>query len=315
MAASTEIVEIKAREILDSRGNPTVEVDVRLRGGALGRAAVPSGASTGVHEALELRDGDSKRYGGKGVLKAVANVNGTIAAKLKGADAANQSAIDRTLIELDGTENKSKLGANATARRLARDCARGRRGQRRAALSLSQSRRARDAGADDERAQRRAACGLQRRHAGVHDHADRCAQYRRSDPHGLGSLSRAGRGAEEARAFDQRRRRRRIRAESQKQRGADRADPRGRSRRPATVPGADVSIALDPASSEFYEDGKYVFARGDKSSRTRRTDGRAVRGVAQEISNRLARRPAGRRRLGGLENSDARARRENATGR
>src|ERR1700688_3416124 len=113
MAASTEIVEIKAREILDSRGNPTIEVDVRLRDGALGRAAVPSGASTGVHEALELRDGDSKRYGGKGVLKAVANVNGTIASKLKGADAANQSAIDRTMIEMDGTANKSKLGANA----------------------------------------------------------------------------------------------------------------------------------------------------------------------------------------------------------
>ncbi len=113
MAASTEIAEIKAREILDSRGNPTIEVDVRLRGGALGRAAVPSGASTGVHEALELRDGDAKRYGGKGVLKAVANVNQTIAAKLKGADAANQSALDRALIELDGTANKSKLGANA----------------------------------------------------------------------------------------------------------------------------------------------------------------------------------------------------------
>ena len=113
MAASTEIVEIKAREILDSRGNPTVEVDVRLRGGALGRAAVPSGASTGVHEALELRDGDAKRYGGKGVLKAVANVNGTIASKLKGADAAKQSAIDGALIEIDGTANKSKLGANA----------------------------------------------------------------------------------------------------------------------------------------------------------------------------------------------------------
>src|SRR6202045_4356286 len=108
MAGSTEIVEIKAREILDSRGNPTVEVDVRLRGGALGRAAVPSGASTGVHEALELRDGDPKRYGGKGVLKAVANVNGEIAAKLKGADATNQSAVDRTMIEMDGTGNKTK---------------------------------------------------------------------------------------------------------------------------------------------------------------------------------------------------------------
>src|ERR1700676_662635 len=113
MAASTEIIEIKAREILDSRGNPTVEVDVRLRGGALGRAAVPSGASTGVHEALELRDGDSKRYGGKGVLKAVANVNGPIAQALKGIDALKQDEIDRVLIELDGTATKSSLGANA----------------------------------------------------------------------------------------------------------------------------------------------------------------------------------------------------------
>src|ERR1700681_820249 len=113
MAAGSEIVEIKAREILDSRGNPTVEVDVRLRGGAIGRAAVPSGASTGVHEALELRDGDPKRYGGKGVLKAVANVNDIIAKKFIGVDAANQAAIDDALIALDGTENKSKLGANA----------------------------------------------------------------------------------------------------------------------------------------------------------------------------------------------------------
>ncbi len=113
MAAKAEIAEIKAREILDSRGNPTIEVDVRLSGGAVGRAAVPSGASTGVHEALELRDGDKKRYGGKGVLKAVANVNTVIASKLKGADAAAQSELDNTLLALDGTENKSNLGANA----------------------------------------------------------------------------------------------------------------------------------------------------------------------------------------------------------
>src|SRR5882672_1510674 len=115
MAAGTktDITEIKAREILDSRGNPTIEVDVRLSGGALGRAAVPSGASTGVHEALELRDGDPKRYGGKGVLKAVANVNGAIANKLKGVDASDQKNLDETMIALDGTENKSKLGANA----------------------------------------------------------------------------------------------------------------------------------------------------------------------------------------------------------
>ena len=114
MATATAISEIRAREILDSRGNPTIEVDVRLSGGAFGHAAVPSGASTGVHEALELRDGDSRRYAGKGVLRAVANVNDTIAAKLKGADAADQQAIDDALIALDGTDNKSRLGANAT---------------------------------------------------------------------------------------------------------------------------------------------------------------------------------------------------------
>ena len=113
MAAGTKISEIKAREILDSRGNPTIEVDVRLEGGAFGRAAVPSGASTGVHEALELRDGDQRRFSGKGVLKAIANVNTTIAAKLKGADAGDQQAVDEALIALDGTPNKSKLGANA----------------------------------------------------------------------------------------------------------------------------------------------------------------------------------------------------------
>ena len=113
MASATGIAEIKAREILDSRGNPTIEVDVRLSGGARGRAAVPSGASTGVHEALELRDGDKKRYGGKGVLKAVANVNRVIAPKLAGFDASRQADLDAQLIELDGTENKSKLGANA----------------------------------------------------------------------------------------------------------------------------------------------------------------------------------------------------------
>src|ERR1700688_5071027 len=113
MAASSSISSIKAREILDSRGNPTIEVDVRLTGGALGRAAVPSGASTGVHEALELRDGDSKRYGGKGVLKAVANVNDLIAPKLRGADAAAQKELDARMIALDGTPNKSTLGANA----------------------------------------------------------------------------------------------------------------------------------------------------------------------------------------------------------
>src|SRR5437660_5385806 len=109
----TGIAEIIGREILDSRGNPTIEVDVRLEGGALGRAAVPSGASTGEHEAVELRDGDPRRYGGKGVLKAVANVNESIASELKGMNALDQRAIDQKLIELDATANKSRLGANA----------------------------------------------------------------------------------------------------------------------------------------------------------------------------------------------------------
>ncbi|WP_308497793.1 phosphopyruvate hydratase [uncultured Anaerobiospirillum sp.] len=107
------IVEIKAREIIDSRGNPTVECDVVLDSGAFGRASVPSGASTGVREAIELRDGDKSRFGGKGVLKAVANVNGEIRDALLGLDAFEQVLIDRTMIKLDGTDTKARLGANA----------------------------------------------------------------------------------------------------------------------------------------------------------------------------------------------------------
>jgi enolase len=107
------IVEVKSREILDSRGNPTVEVDVHLEDGTMGRAAVPSGASTGEYEAVELRDGDKKRYGGKGVSKAVANVNSKIGPKILGFDATNQRAIDHYMNALDGTPNKAKLGANA----------------------------------------------------------------------------------------------------------------------------------------------------------------------------------------------------------
>jgi enolase len=109
----TAIIDIIGREILDSRGNPTVEVDVILEDGSMGRAAVPSGASTGAHEAVELRDGDKKRYLGKGVTKAVAAVNGELFEALTGMEAENQAHLDRTMIELDGTENKGRLGANA----------------------------------------------------------------------------------------------------------------------------------------------------------------------------------------------------------
>src|SRR5712691_7221194 len=110
---TTIIEDLIAREVLDSRGNPTVEVEVFLDGGAVGAAIVPSGASTGAHEAVELRDGDPARYGGKGVLHAVRNINDTIRLEVIGTDAVDQVSMDRLLIELDGTPNRSKLGANA----------------------------------------------------------------------------------------------------------------------------------------------------------------------------------------------------------
>jgi enolase len=109
----TTIDSVRGREVLDSRGNPTVAVEVRLRGGASGSASVPSGASTGAYEAVELRDGDRSRYGGKGVLKAIANVNGELAAAVRGLSALDQASVDRRMIELDGTPNKARLGANA----------------------------------------------------------------------------------------------------------------------------------------------------------------------------------------------------------
>ena len=108
-----KIIDIKAREVLDSRGNPTVEADVTLEGGFFGTACAPSGASTGTREALELRDGDKSRYLGKGVLKAVSNINGSIKGALLGLDGLDQRALDTVMLELDGTDNKSKLGANA----------------------------------------------------------------------------------------------------------------------------------------------------------------------------------------------------------
>lgn len=113
MSSAAQIAQIKAREIMDSRGNPTVEVDVILEDGSLGRACVPSGASTGEYEAVELRDGDSKRYLGKGVLKAVANANGPLAKAVVGLEATDQKLVDQTMISLDGTPSKSKMGANA----------------------------------------------------------------------------------------------------------------------------------------------------------------------------------------------------------
>ena len=169
----TAIVDITAREILDSRGNPTVEVDVHLEDGAFGRAAVPSGASTGAHEAVELRDGGS-RYLGKGVQKAVDAANTEIFDAIGGLDAEDQIKIDEAMIALDGTPNKARLGANAilgVSLAVARAAA---QSGRPAALSLcGRRRRAPAARADDEHHQRRRPCGQPDRRAGIHDHAGR----------------------------------------------------------------------------------------------------------------------------------------------
>src|SRR5271163_4230113 len=271
MAASTEIVEIKAREILDSRGNPTVEVDVRLRGGALGRAAVPSGASTGVHEALELRDGDPRRFGGKGVTRAVANVNGPIAAALRGADAAGQQALDDRLIALDGTENKSALGANAML-----------------GVSLAAAYAAAvAAGVPLYRSLNPSASVMPVPMMNVLNggkHADSSVDMQEFMivPLGAPSFAEAIRmGAEVFHAL----------AGVLKKRGhsTNVGDEGGfapnlkSNEEPLEVileaiakagykPGVDVAIALDPASSEFFQEdkdgGKYVFARSDKKART-----------------------------------------------
>jgi enolase len=170
---SSKIEKVIAREIIDSRGNPTVEADVILDDGTIGTGAAPSGASTGEFEALELRDGDKKRYGGKGVSKAVKNVNTTINKALAGKDAYDIYAIDKAMIEADGTDDKSKLGANAI-RGLHRGGARGGERPRHPPLPLPRrSERQHPARPDDEHPQRRRARDQHRRHAGVHDHARR----------------------------------------------------------------------------------------------------------------------------------------------
>jgi len=264
----TKIQQVHAREILDSRGNPTVEAEVKLEGGAKGRAAVPSGASTGEHEAVELRDGDKKRYLGKGVLKAVENVNGELADALCGVDAADQRALDQKVIELDGTENKSRLGANAL-------------------LAVSMA------------AARAAACAhqlpLYRYLGGVGAnllpvpmmnilnggaHADNNVDFQEfmAMPVGAESFSEALRwGVEVFHTLKG----------VLKKRGYNTAvgdeggfAPSVKSNVEAIEvvleaisaagfkPGVQVAIALDPAASEFYQDGRYVFKKSDKSAKS-----------------------------------------------
>src|SRR5579863_1306811 len=264
---ANEIETIRAREIIDSRGNPTIEVDVRLRGGALGRAAVPSGASTGLHEALELRDGDKSRYLGKGVLRAVTNVNDVIAPKLRGTDAANQAGLDSILIALDGTENKSKLGANAML-----------------GVSLAAAHATANANGValfrqlDPQAHLMPVPMMNVINGGRHADSSVDMQEFMIVPHGAANFAEAIRmGAEVFHAL----------AAVLKQGGhstnvGDEGGfaPNLRNNeepieaimeaivRAGYEPRTHVSIALDPASSEFFENGKYVFARSDKRARS-----------------------------------------------
>jgi len=265
---ATNIADIHAREILDSRGNPTVEAEVYLVDGAIGRAAVPSGASTGEHEAVELRDGDEHRYQGKGVLNAVENVNGEIAEALANMDASDQRAIDRKMIELDGTENKGRLGANAIL-----------------AVSMAAAR----ACANELKVP------LYRYLGGVTGnvlpcpmmnilnggaHADNNVDFQEFMvmPVGAESFADALRwGAEVFHTLKG----------VLKKRGYNTAvgdeggfAPSLRSNVEAIEvileaiqqagykAGDDIAIALDPASSEFFQDGRYVFKKSDKSTKT-----------------------------------------------
>ena len=271
---STKIARVQGREILDSRGNPTVEADVVLLGGTIGRAAVPSGASTGEHEAMELRDGDKSRYLGKGVLKAVANVNGEIARAVTGLNASDQKALDRCMIEADGSPNKGNLGANAIL-----------------AVSMAAARAAASAArqplykylarySSDSSGNTLPVPMMNILNGGVH--ADNSVDFQEfmAMPVGAKTFSEALRMGVEV--FH------RLKAVLHK-RGYSTAvgdeggfAPNLKSNDEAIEvileaieaagykPGEHVAIALDPASSEFYDkaSGKYVFKKSDKSAHT-----------------------------------------------
>ncbi len=264
----TTIVRVTGREILDSRGNPTVEADVYLADGSMGRAAVPSGASTGEHEAVELRDGDKSRYLGKGTRKAVGHVNGEIAQSLHGKDAAQQADIDRFMIELDGTPNKSRLGANAIL-----------------AVSMAA---ARAAAAAQRTPLYRYLGGAGARllpvpmmnvlNGGAHADNSVDVQEFMIAPFGAAKFSEALRmGVEVFHTLKK----------VLKKRGYSTAvgdeggfAPNLKSNVEALElllegisqagykPGEQIGICLDPASSEFFQDGKYVFKKSDNSQRT-----------------------------------------------
>ncbi len=262
------IIEVHAREILDSRGNPTVETDVVLSSGAQGRAAVPSGASTGEHEAVELRDGDTKRYGGKGVGEAVRNVNEVIGPRLEGMAAADQIAVDAEMMDLDGTPNKGKLGANAI-------------------LSVSLA-VARAAASDTGLPLYRYLGGPMSRvlpvpmmnilNGGAHASNNVDCQEFMIVPIGAETFPEALRmGVETFHALKKVLGKKGLSTAVGDEGGFAPMLPSNEAALDAVMqaieaagyqPGKDLAIALDPAASEFYQDGEYVFKKGDGSRRT-----------------------------------------------
>ncbi len=261
----SKIIEVTAREILDSRGNPTVEADVLLSTGVVGRAAVPSGASTGEHEAVELRDGDADRYGGKGVLQAVLNVHETLAPRLEGMDATEQVAVDFAMIELDGTPNKSKLGANAIL-----------------AVSLATARAAAaDVGLPLFRylggpmAQVLPVPMMNIVNGGAHASNNVDAQEFMIVPVGADEFGEGLRmGVEVFHALKQVLAEQNLSTAVGDEGGFAPMLPSNEAALDAIMsavekagykPGDDIAIALDVAASEFYEDGAYVFKKGDGS--------------------------------------------------
>jgi enolase len=262
------IIEVHAREILDSRGNPTVEADVVLSSGAQGRAAVPSGASTGEHEAVELRDGDTKRYGGKGVGEAVRNVNEVIGPRLEGMAASDQIAVDAEMMDLDGTPNKSKLGANAI-------------------LSVSLA-VARAAAADTGLPLYRYLGGPMARvlpvpmmnilNGGAHASNNVDVQEFMIVPIGAEAFGEALRmGVETFHALKKVLSKKGLSTAVGDEGGFAPSLPSNEAALDAVMqaieaagyqPGRDLAIALDPAASEFYQDGEYVFKKGDGSRRS-----------------------------------------------
>src|SRR5450631_3252055 len=266
---STKIVRVHGRQIIDSRGNPTVEADVILEGGALGRAAVPSGASTGEHEALELRDGDKSRYLGKGVLKAVANANAEIGKAITGLDAADQRALDHKMISLDATPTKSRLGANAI---LAVSMA----AARAASIALKQplykylSRYSTDSSANLLPVPM-----MNILNGGAHADSSVDFQEFMVMPVGAPSFSEALRWGVEVFHTLKGVLKKRGYSTSVGDEGGFAPSLKSNTEAIEVIleaitqagykPGEEIAIALDPASSEFFQDGKYVLKKSDKS--------------------------------------------------